>query len=69
MDVTTIREVIHWLGITRARVEGKDRAEEINRVCTREKGRMALRKFQQVKGLGSDGFDGFLIRNASQELQ
>eukprot|EP00965_Chrysotila_dentata_P183696 6065230-Pleurochrysis_carterae.AAC.1 len=30
---------------------------------------MALRKFQQHKGLGSDGFDGFLIRNAPQLLQ
>eukprot|EP00965_Chrysotila_dentata_P135376 4475923-Pleurochrysis_carterae.AAC.1 len=29
----------------------------------------ALRKFQQHKGLGSDGFDGLLIRNAPQHLQ
>eukprot|EP00965_Chrysotila_dentata_P076726 2533141-Pleurochrysis_carterae.AAC.1 len=28
---------------------------------------MALRRFQQHKGLGSDGFDKFLIRNAPQE--
>eukprot|EP00965_Chrysotila_dentata_P113004 3733781-Pleurochrysis_carterae.AAC.1 len=30
---------------------------------------MALWKFQQHKGLGSDGFDGFLIRSAPQELK
>ena len=28
-----------------------------------------LRRFQQHKGLGLDGFDGFLIRNAPQQLQ
>eukprot|EP00965_Chrysotila_dentata_P159532 5270240-Pleurochrysis_carterae.AAC.1 len=43
--------------------------EEINRVCTSEKGKTALRRFQQNKGLGTDGFDGFLIRNAPQDLQ
>eukprot|EP00965_Chrysotila_dentata_P103947 3432277-Pleurochrysis_carterae.AAC.1 len=43
--------------------------EEIDRICTKEKGRSALRKFQQHKGLGSDGFDGFLIRNAPRYLQ
>eukprot|EP00965_Chrysotila_dentata_P256409 6212529-Pleurochrysis_carterae.AAC.1 len=69
IDVTTLSEVIHWLGIKRVRVERKDRKEEINRICTNEKGRTALRKFQQNKGLGSDGFDGFLIRNAPQDLQ
>eukprot|EP00965_Chrysotila_dentata_P097856 3235405-Pleurochrysis_carterae.AAC.1 len=30
---------------------------------------MALRRFQQHNGLGADGFDGFLIRNAPQQLQ
>eukprot|EP00965_Chrysotila_dentata_P052459 1740456-Pleurochrysis_carterae.AAC.1 len=43
--------------------------EEIDRICTKEKGMSALRKFQQHKGLGSDGFDGFLIRNAPQHIQ
>eukprot|EP00965_Chrysotila_dentata_P181383 5986871-Pleurochrysis_carterae.AAC.2 len=28
-----------------------------------------MRRFQQHKGLGSDGFDGYLIRNAPQQLQ
>eukprot|EP00965_Chrysotila_dentata_P132581 4384129-Pleurochrysis_carterae.AAC.1 len=46
-----------------------DRTKEIDRICTKEKGKMALRKFQQHKELGSDGFDGFLIRNAPQPLQ
>eukprot|EP00965_Chrysotila_dentata_P226326 6195330-Pleurochrysis_carterae.AAC.1 len=64
IDVATVREVLHWLGIREARTAGRDRTEEIDRICTSEKGRMALRKFQQHKGLGSDGFDGFLIRNA-----
>eukprot|EP00965_Chrysotila_dentata_P053670 1780488-Pleurochrysis_carterae.AAC.4 len=26
-------------------------------------------RFQQHKGLGSDGFDGYLIRNATQDIQ
>eukprot|EP00965_Chrysotila_dentata_P145697 4812908-Pleurochrysis_carterae.AAC.1 len=30
---------------------------------------MALRRFQQHKGLGTDGFDGFLVRNAPKEWQ
>eukprot|EP00965_Chrysotila_dentata_P069534 2296837-Pleurochrysis_carterae.AAC.1 len=47
----------------------KDRSEEIDRICTEEKGRAALWRFQQHKGFGSDGFDGFLIRNAPQQLQ
>eukprot|EP00965_Chrysotila_dentata_P161299 5326548-Pleurochrysis_carterae.AAC.1 len=34
-----------------------------------ENGRRAIEKFQQHKGLGSDGFDGFLIRNAPHEIQ
>eukprot|EP00965_Chrysotila_dentata_P152894 5053925-Pleurochrysis_carterae.AAC.1 len=66
-DVTTVREVLQWLEIRGARTEGKDRTGEINIICTREKGSMALRRFQQHKGSGSDGFDGFLIRNAPQE--
>eukprot|EP00965_Chrysotila_dentata_P046727 1551600-Pleurochrysis_carterae.AAC.1 len=47
----------------------KNRSEEIDRICTEEKGKAALRRFQQHKGLGSDGFDGYLIRNAPQQLQ
>eukprot|EP00965_Chrysotila_dentata_P161614 5337836-Pleurochrysis_carterae.AAC.1 len=60
--------MLHWLGIGGEAIR-KDRMDEINRICTKEKGRSALRKFQQHKGLGSDGFDGFLIRNAPQYLQ
>eukprot|EP00965_Chrysotila_dentata_P108754 3592909-Pleurochrysis_carterae.AAC.2 len=47
----------------------KNRTEEIERICTKEKGKLALRRFQQHKVLGSDGFDGFLTRNAPQQLQ
>eukprot|EP00965_Chrysotila_dentata_P248179 6208197-Pleurochrysis_carterae.AAC.1 len=51
IDTATLSKVTHWLGLKRTRVEGKDRTEEINRICTSEKGRKALRKFQQNKGL------------------
>eukprot|EP00965_Chrysotila_dentata_P129715 4288442-Pleurochrysis_carterae.AAC.1 len=47
----------------------KNRTEEIGRICPREKGDRALEKFRQHKGLGTDGFDGYLIRNATQEIQ
>eukprot|EP00965_Chrysotila_dentata_P037807 1257168-Pleurochrysis_carterae.AAC.6 len=68
LDVATLREMLQWLGIGGGEAAGKERAEEIDRISTKEKGTMALRKFQQHKGLGSDGFDGYLIRNASEEL-
>eukprot|EP00965_Chrysotila_dentata_P110874 3664373-Pleurochrysis_carterae.AAC.1 len=67
-DVATVKEMLHWLGIGGETMK-KDRVEEINRICTKDKGSTALRKFQQHKGLGSDGFDGFLIRNAPRQLQ
>eukprot|EP00965_Chrysotila_dentata_P072294 2389319-Pleurochrysis_carterae.AAC.1 len=68
IDVTTVKEVLHWLGIGGNAIK-KNRMEEINRIYTKEKGESALREFQQHKGLGSDGFDGYLIRNAPQHLQ
>eukprot|EP00965_Chrysotila_dentata_P079187 2611184-Pleurochrysis_carterae.AAC.1 len=54
LEVATVREMLQWLGIG---------------ICTNENGKVALRKFQQHKGLGSDEFDGYLIRNAPQQLQ
>eukprot|EP00965_Chrysotila_dentata_P179410 5924986-Pleurochrysis_carterae.AAC.1 len=69
LDVATLKETLQWLGIRGGGATEKDRTEEINRICTKEKGKMALREFQQHKGLGSDGFYGFLIRNAPQQLQ
>eukprot|EP00965_Chrysotila_dentata_P085204 2811201-Pleurochrysis_carterae.AAC.1 len=68
LDVETVREMLQWLGIGGETVK-KDRREEINEICTKEKGRSALQKFQQHKGLGSDGFDGFLVRNAPPHIQ
>eukprot|EP00965_Chrysotila_dentata_P245260 6206454-Pleurochrysis_carterae.AAC.2 len=47
----------------------KDREEEINRICTKEKGKTAFGRMQQHKGLETEGFDGYLIRNATQEMQ
>eukprot|EP00965_Chrysotila_dentata_P108821 3595017-Pleurochrysis_carterae.AAC.3 len=61
--------MLHWLGIEGGGAIEKDRTEEIDTICTKEKGKLALRKFQQHKEFGSDGFDGYLIRNAPQQLQ
>eukprot|EP00965_Chrysotila_dentata_P061472 2035901-Pleurochrysis_carterae.AAC.1 len=69
IDVTTVREVLQWLGIRREEPIEKDRTEKVDRICTKEKGRSALRRFQQHKGLGIDGFDGYLVRNAPEQLQ
>eukprot|EP00965_Chrysotila_dentata_P213544 6187681-Pleurochrysis_carterae.AAC.2 len=69
VDVTTVREILHWLGKGEGGAIKKNRTDEIDRVCTKEKGKLALKRFQQHKGLGSDGFDGYLIRNAPQQLQ
>eukprot|EP00965_Chrysotila_dentata_P040499 1343305-Pleurochrysis_carterae.AAC.1 len=69
VDIKTVKEVLEW-----RRVEGDTGKREkiimeVDRICTRERGCVALGKFQSHKGLGSDGFDGDLIRNATQELQ
>eukprot|EP00965_Chrysotila_dentata_P258882 6213373-Pleurochrysis_carterae.AAC.2 len=69
IDVATVREVLHLLGIRREETIETDRTKEIDRICTKEKGESALRRFQQHKGLGSDGFNGYLIRNAPQQMQ
>eukprot|EP00965_Chrysotila_dentata_P225342 6194694-Pleurochrysis_carterae.AAC.2 len=68
-DVATVKEVLRWLGLDSNERTKEHRVEEINRICTIEDGRRALEKFQQHKGLGSDGFDGYLIRNAPLEVQ
>eukprot|EP00965_Chrysotila_dentata_P199225 6179254-Pleurochrysis_carterae.AAC.1 len=62
----TVREVLKWIGIGGEGTTKKNRTEEIDRICTVEKGRRALRKFQQHKGLGTDGFDGYLKRRQSK---
>eukprot|EP00965_Chrysotila_dentata_P070624 2335072-Pleurochrysis_carterae.AAC.1 len=69
IDVKAVKDVLRWLGIKRVEAREKDRKEEINRICTTQKGKLALSRFQQNKGLGTDGFDGFLIRNAPLEWQ
>eukprot|EP00965_Chrysotila_dentata_P147957 4884016-Pleurochrysis_carterae.AAC.4 len=65
----TVREVLQWAGIGGREEMETNSAKEINRICSRENGRKALGKFQQHKGLGTDGFDGYLIKNATQEVQ
>eukprot|EP00965_Chrysotila_dentata_P237654 6202042-Pleurochrysis_carterae.AAC.1 len=69
IDIRTVREVLEWAGVGGNIEEGKDRKEEVDRICTSERGSIAMGKFQSHKGLGTDGFDGYLIRNATQELQ
>eukprot|EP00965_Chrysotila_dentata_P259284 6213507-Pleurochrysis_carterae.AAC.3 len=68
-DVATVREVLRWLGLGVSGQARGDRIDEINRICTTENGRRAMGKFQQHKCLGSDGFDGYLIKNAPQAIQ
>eukprot|EP00965_Chrysotila_dentata_P115642 3821710-Pleurochrysis_carterae.AAC.6 len=68
-DVATVKEVLRWLGLGGSERRRGDRLEEIDRICTKENGRRAMGKFQQHKGLGSDGFDGYLIKNAPDEVQ
>eukprot|EP00965_Chrysotila_dentata_P022509 745173-Pleurochrysis_carterae.AAC.3 len=69
VDTETLKKVLVWMEVGEATGKSTDRTREVDRICTRERGRMALRKFQSHKGLGTDGFDGYLIRNATQELQ
>eukprot|EP00965_Chrysotila_dentata_P210699 6186042-Pleurochrysis_carterae.AAC.3 len=70
MDMPTVKRVLRWVGL----VEGskgltKDRKAETNRIYTNENGKIALGKYQQHKGSGTDGFDGYLTRNAIPEVQ
>eukprot|EP00965_Chrysotila_dentata_P097061 3208342-Pleurochrysis_carterae.AAC.2 len=69
MDIGTVKEVLEWLGVGGNTEKRKNKTEEVDRICTREGGRIALGKFHSHKGLGIDGFDGYLIRNATQEIQ
>eukprot|EP00965_Chrysotila_dentata_P198793 6179025-Pleurochrysis_carterae.AAC.1 len=70
VDIKTVKEVLKWVGIERGEETEKNRTEEINRICSRENDKKALGKFQQHKaGLGTDGFDGYLIKNATEEVQ
>eukprot|EP00965_Chrysotila_dentata_P167372 5527137-Pleurochrysis_carterae.AAC.1 len=69
VDIKTVKEVLEWMGVGGDMGERVDRIKEVDKICTRERGKVALGKFQSHKGLGSDGFDGYLIRNATQELQ
>eukprot|EP00965_Chrysotila_dentata_P147140 4858624-Pleurochrysis_carterae.AAC.1 len=50
LNMATVREMLHWSGIGGEAIK-KDRTEEIDRICTKEKGKSALRKFRQHKGL------------------
>eukprot|EP00965_Chrysotila_dentata_P185905 6137636-Pleurochrysis_carterae.AAC.1 len=68
-DIETVRGVLKWLGLGSSGQTCEDRIEEINKICAKENGKRAMGKFQQHKGLGSDGFDGYLIKNAPQEIQ
>eukprot|EP00965_Chrysotila_dentata_P225765 6194971-Pleurochrysis_carterae.AAC.1 len=69
LDITTVREVLEWVGIGGGKWTETNRTEEIDRICSKENGMKAMGKFQQHKGLGTDGFDGYLIKNATQEVQ
>eukprot|EP00965_Chrysotila_dentata_P007919 257883-Pleurochrysis_carterae.AAC.1 len=69
VDIQTVKEVLEWMGIGGDTGRRTDRIKEVDRICTRERGKVALGKLQSHKGLGKDGFDGYLIRNATQELQ
>eukprot|EP00965_Chrysotila_dentata_P179411 5924987-Pleurochrysis_carterae.AAC.1 len=44
LDAATVKEMLQWLGVGGRGATEKDRTEEI--ICTKEKGEMALRKFQ-----------------------
>eukprot|EP00965_Chrysotila_dentata_P061475 2035998-Pleurochrysis_carterae.AAC.1 len=54
LDVRTVREMLQWLGIGGEGTAREDRTRVIDKICTTEKGKAALRKFEQHKGLGSD---------------
>eukprot|EP00965_Chrysotila_dentata_P203904 6182017-Pleurochrysis_carterae.AAC.2 len=69
-DVATVKEILRWIGLGGCEQTRKDRREEISKIfILTEHGRRALGRFQQHKGLGSDGFDGYLLRNATQDIQ
>eukprot|EP00965_Chrysotila_dentata_P247191 6207606-Pleurochrysis_carterae.AAC.1 len=69
LDIRTAKNVLRWVGIGGGEAKRKNRAGKIERISTKESSKTALGIFQQHKGLGTDEFDGYLIRNATQELQ
>eukprot|EP00965_Chrysotila_dentata_P206734 6183709-Pleurochrysis_carterae.AAC.7 len=69
MDIKTVKEVLEWLGVGGETEERQDRKGEVDRICTSERSSIALGKFQSHKRLGTDGFDCYLIRNATEEIQ